>query len=215
MIPSASAAQLASLLESIAPRTVATGLRVIDDADVRALLPEELAAVANAVPVRRAEFASGRVLLRALIGTDRSIPVGPDRAPVLPPGVAASLAHDRDVVVAAVSRTPGVVLGIDVEPVTPLTPEVAELVLRADEAGIDAHLAFVLKEAAYKAWSRRGGRMLEHHEVRLTVDPRVFSAEVVDEGVRLDGSYVSGADKWLALVVADVPIGCRRDCSDL
>lgn len=197
--------ELAALLRSIAPAGVVTGVRCIDDHDLAHLLPEELAAVSSAVALRRREFASGRALLRELIGTDRAIPVGVDRAPMLPPGVAASLAHDRQVVVAAVTWSADIVLGIDVEPVDPLDADVAALVLRRDEAGIDAHLAFTLKEAAYKAWSRGGGRMLDHHDVRLTLDHGCFSAEVVDDGIQLVGRFARGDDRWIALVVAPRP----------
>lgn len=196
---------LDAALRSIAPDYVVTGSRRIDQADIELLLPSELASVARAVEKRRREFATGRVLLRALIGTQSAIPVGHDRAPVLPPGIAASLAHDHVHAVAAVTRAAGVALGVDVEPATPLAAHIAELVLRPDEGGVDAHLAFTLKEAAYKAWSRCGGRLLDHQEVRLTVDGDTFAAEVVDDGVRLEGRYVRADDRWVALVVAELP----------
>ena len=109
---------------------------------------------------RRHEFATGRALLRQLIGSDVAIPVGPDRAPVLPAGVRASLAHDHGLAVAAVTTDPRVrALGIDIEPVDPLPPDIATVVLRPDEVGLDAHHAFTMKEAAYKAWSRLGGAL--------------------------------------------------------
>ncbi|MBK8333258.1 MAG: hypothetical protein IPL07_12960 [Acidimicrobiaceae bacterium] len=53
-------------------------------------------------------------------------------------------------------------LGIDVEPTDPLAAEIGGVILRDDERAMDAHLAFALKEAAYKAWSTGGGRMLDH-----------------------------------------------------
>lgn len=189
-------------LRSIAPAGVTTGVRYIDAGDVVRLSPGEAAAVAGAMLTRRREFATGRVLLRTLIGTVQPILVGADRAPVLPCGVAASLAHDRLVAVAAVTRIPGLVLGIDIEPTTPLTADVAAIVLRPDEANVDAHLAFTLKEAAYKAWSRCGGRLLDHHEVRLTVAASEFTAEVLGEGMRIDGRYVRSDGRWIALAAA-------------
>ena len=97
-----------------------TRAREIRPADLDALLDVKLAAVSNAVSGRQHEFAGGRVLLRELLGITDAILVGPTRAPVLPPGVVGSLAHDRDVVIAAVSHDPGVTaLGIDVEPAGP------------------------------------------------------------------------------------------------
>jgi 4'-phosphopantetheinyl transferase EntD len=112
------------------------------------------------------------------------------------------LAHDWELVVAAVSADPGVLaIGIDVEPAAPLEPGVARLVLRPDEIGLDAHRAFTMKEAAYKAWSTLGGRMLDHHDVRLSVEGSEFQAEIVAHGVRYQGRSVIAAGRWIALVV--------------
>jgi 4'-phosphopantetheinyl transferase EntD len=188
-------------LRSIAPPDVDVGSRVIDDADLRLLLPAERAAIARAVPVRQREFATGRVLLRSLIGTTSAILVGHDRAPVLPVGVAGSLAHDRRCAIAAVTRRPGIVLGIDIEPVDALPPSTAAMVLRPDE-DVDAHLAFTLKEAAYKAWSRAGGGMLGHHDVRVALDGRAFVASVVGTDVTISGAYGRAGDRWVALAIA-------------
>ena len=87
---------------------VVTGARLIDGADLGLLHGSERSAVANAVAKRQHEFASGRALLRELLGVGDAILVGPTRAPLLPTGWVGSLAHDRAVVVAAVSRDPGV-----------------------------------------------------------------------------------------------------------
>jgi len=189
-------------LAALAPAGVRTGVRRIDPADVDLLAPIERAAVARAVAKRRREFATGRVLLRELLGSSDGIAVADGRAPVWPPGWSGSLAHDHEQAVAAVSDAPSVrALGIDVEPVTPLEADLARLILRPDEAGLDAHLAFSLKEAAYKAWSATGGRMLDHLDVRLTLDGDRFTALVVEDGVRLDGRSAVAAGRTLALVV--------------
>lgn len=189
-------------LASLAPDGVRTGWRHIDPGDVARLHPEERRAISRALPSRQAEFATGRVLLRELIGTTDPIGIGPDRAPVLPPGIAASLAHDHEVAVAAVARAQHVALGIDVEDTAALEAAVAELILRPDERGLDPHLAFTLKEAAYKAWSRLGGRLLDHQEVRLDVSAASFAAEVIGSGIRLEGRYARAGERWVALVTA-------------
>jgi 4'-phosphopantetheinyl transferase EntD len=187
----------------MAPADVDVGARRIDAADLKTLWPAEAAAVRAAVAKRRQEFASGRALLRQLLRLDAVILVGRDRAPVLPTGIVASLAHDATYVVAAVSAHPDVrALGIDIEPAVPLADDIAALVLRHDEDDLDAHLAFTLKEAAYKAWSASGGRLLDHQEVRLTVDVEEFSAEVIDDQTTFAGTYRQVADRWVALVVA-------------
>ncbi len=157
-----------------------------------------------AVPHRRREFASGRALLRDLIGRDVPIPAGSNRAPILPADVCGSLAHDEWLAVAAVgSRKLVRSIGIDIEPVHPLDDEIARVILHQQEAGLDAHLAFTLKEAAYKAWSGLGGRMLEPHEVRVSTAGTGFRAEVVPEGTALDGAFAMAAGRWLALVVVE------------
>jgi 4'-phosphopantetheinyl transferase EntD len=93
-------------------------------------------------------------------------------------------------------------IGIDLEPATPLDDSMARVILRDDEAGIDAHLAFTLKEAAYKAWSNAGGRLLEHHEVRIMLDGARFTAEVEGESTSLGGSFRRVAGWYVALVVS-------------
>ena len=97
------------------------------------------------------------------------------------------MAHDEVFAIAAVSDDPTVLaIGIDLEPATPLESDLAGLILRPDEDLLDAHLAFTLKEAAYKAWSTLGGRLLDHADVRLKVAPDTFRAEVVPDGVTSD-----------------------------
>jgi 4'-phosphopantetheinyl transferase EntD len=185
-------------LRALAPPHVAVGVRTIGDWPMFDVEREHVKAAA---PRRRLEFASGRALLRDLIGVDVPIPVGSDRAPVLPPGVCGSLAHDERFVVAAIgSRKEFRSIGVDVEPVDPLDHETAKAILRTDEAGLDAHLVFTLKEAAYKAWSGLGGRMLEHHDVRISTMESLFRAEVVTARVTLDGGFATAGGRWLALI---------------
>jgi 4'-phosphopantetheinyl transferase EntD len=196
------AATLAEALLAVAPPEVKVGHRRISADDVAHLWNVEAAHVRQAVALRQREFASGRALLRELVGRPVAIPVGANREPVMPSGITASLAHDREFVIAAVSAQPNVLaIGIDVEPATPLETEVADVVLRPDEVGIDAHQAFTMKEAAYKAWSALGGRMLDHHDVRLSVDGLAFRAEVIPDGTSFDGHSIAAADRWISLVV--------------
>jgi len=195
-------AEVDAALRSLAPTGVRVGSRVIDGRDDGRLFPIEAGAVERAVARRRREFASGRVLLRQLLGGEIPIPVRPNRAPGLPDGVTGSLAHDAGLAVAAVSFDPQITaLGIDVEPDVPLSADLAAMILRPDEAGLDAHLAFTLKEAVYKAWSTGGGELIDFAAVRLTLDRGAFSGEVVAAATRFDGRYASAAGRWLALVV--------------
>jgi 4'-phosphopantetheinyl transferase EntD len=188
------------VLRELAPPSTTVGSRWIDESDLERLHPGERSSVAGAVLARRREFAAGRVLLRRLLGTTETIPVGPSRRPVLPVGVQASLAHDDQLVVAVVTRDPSVrALGIDVEPSTVLPDELAALICRPDERVLDAHLAFTLKEAAYKAWSALGGELLEHHDVQLDVGEGCFTATVLRSGLEIGGRFGRAGDRWLAL----------------
>ena len=193
---------LEKALRTIAPSDIAVGVRRISAADVSSLFMLESAAVGRAVPSRQREFATGRALLRQLIGCDIPIPIADSRAPILPEGVKGSLAHDANFAVAAVTRDQTIrSLGIDLEPQDELSHEVAEIVLRKDERGIDAHLAFTLKEAVYKAWSGLGGELLEHHDVRLDIGASTFHAEVLPDRFHMDGVFASTPHHWVGLVV--------------
>lgn len=197
----AAISEAAVALAALAPPGVRTGVRAIGDADLASLHDSEHRAIGRAVEVRRREFATGRALLRALIGADCAIPVRPDRAPQLPSGTVGSLAHDRGIAVAAVADGRAFrAIGIDVEPTEPLSDELAQAILRPDEPAIDAHLAFVLKEAAYKAWSSLGGPMLDHHDLRLRVDGDSFDAEFVGRGRVISGRFGEAFGRYLALV---------------
>ena len=146
----------------------ASGVRRVSDLEDQ-LFAEELAAVAAASPQRRHQFATGRVLLREVIGHDGPIPMAADRRMVLPPGVVASLAHDDRIAVAVAASSSALVgLGVDVEPLADLDADEAALIIRPDDEVDDPLVAFVAKEAAYKAWSRPGRPILDHHDVRLT-----------------------------------------------
>ena len=193
-------------LRSLAPAWVRTGARAIDVSDLDGMWPGERATVAEAVIHRQAEFATGRALLRQLIGDNVEIRVGPDRRPHFPAGVTGTLAHDQEIAVAAITtRSSCRALGVDVEPITVFAADEARLILRPEERHLDAHLVFVLKEAVYKAWSSLGGGMLEHHEVAVDVDEtgRDFTAIVGSVSTRFAGRYLAVEDRYIALVVSD------------
>ncbi|MFN8020214.1 MAG: hypothetical protein U0Q03_01690 [Acidimicrobiales bacterium] len=190
-------------LRALAPSSVRVGARTIDAADEAGLHPDEAAIVAGAVAKRRREFATGRALLRSLLGTDGPVTVLATRAPAVPAGVVASLAHDDELAVAVVSTDPRVVaVGIDVEPEGAVDGEVAAVVLRPEEHGLDPTWVFVVKEAVYKAWSTTGGRMLGHDDVRVTPGAQGgFTAMVLDAHREFTGSSARVGGRVVALVV--------------
>ena len=197
------AADVERVLGELAPATVRIGAAPIDPADEARLHPDEAAIVASAVAKRRREFASGRALLRRLLGTDGPVTVLASRAPQVPAGVAASLAHDDEVVVAVVSTDASVAaLGVDVEPVGAVGDDVADAVRRDEERELDPTWVFVAKEAMYKAWSTGGGRFLRHDEVRVVPgEGGAFTATVVAEGREFIGRSAVAGGRVVALVV--------------
>ena len=188
-------------LGALAPPGVRVGCRAIDAADLDGLRAGERRAVERAVEARRREFASGRALLRALLGAGVELPVGPTRAPVPPAGWTVSLAHDRALVVAAASTDPAVrALGVDVEPDERLDPAEAALVVGPADRVDGALTAVVAKEAAYKAWSALGGRVVEPHDVVVRVGPDGALAARID-GRELHGRIDRAGGRVVALVV--------------
>ncbi len=193
--------QVDAMVAALAVDHVRIGWRPIDEAHMTSLTAAEAATVDRAVPRRQAEFATGRCLLRTLIGGDVEILRAPSGAPVLPAGSVGSLAHDHELVIAAVAPSDAVqAIGIDVEPVQELEARVAELVVRSDDIVPDALTAFVAKEAAYKAWSVLGGEMLEHHDVKVVVEGGRYRADLRGALV-VDGALGRAAGRVVAIVV--------------
>ncbi len=172
---------MADALAEIAPAGVTIGARRISLADWESLAPAERLLTESMRSARRAEFSTGRRLLHDLLGSDTPILIGDRGEPVVPPEVVASLAHDREYAIGAVAHRDAVdAIGIDLEPTAghPLTSDEAALILRPDDVVPSALAAFVMKEAAYKAWSISGGHLLEHHEMHIACADDAFVATV-------------------------------------
>ena len=175
-------------------------------ADVPAPLPPEDAALAGAVPSRRAEFAAGRaaarLALRSLGLAAGAIPSGPDRAPVWPRGVSGSISHAAGWAVAAV-RTGGP-LGVDIEAADAVTPDLWPVVCDDDELSalpVDdrAHAVtrvFSAKEAVFKAQYPLTGAVIGFDAVSVTLQEGGFTARfrrpagLIGQGHRMTGRSV-------------------------
>jgi 4'-phosphopantetheinyl transferase EntD len=174
--------QLPPGLRELLPTYVAVG--VMQVAELADSLPAgEAALIERAVPKRRREFATGRVLARALLGelgisTD-AIGQREDRTPLWPAGVVGSISHCHDLSLVAVGRIADGIrsLGVDVEPAEPLPINVrndvasaAELAF-ANSGAIAADLAlrrlFSAKEAAYKCIYPAVRQILEFHDLSV------------------------------------------------
>jgi 4'-phosphopantetheinyl transferase EntD len=207
----------AALARTLFGPGVAVAGRAIGDAPPP--WPEEAAALARPVPARRAEFAAGRAAARdamAALGLPPlAVPMGADRAPVWPPGLAGSITHADGIALAAVARSADIaLLGLDAEPDAPLPRELWDEVLRPEERaaaaaapdpGRAARLVFAAKEAAYKAQHPRSGRLLGFGALAVTLGPGAALAATFAEpappfrpGDRLDGRAARGAGLLLA-----------------
>lgn len=128
---------------------------------------------------RDSQFAAGRRLVAELVGGPHvDVPRGARGAPMWPTGVVGSITHTRRYAAVAVAASVDAVsIGIDAEPIMPLAAETiavvtnsAELVRITPACGELAGLvAFVAKEAVFKAWWPVHGRELDFSEVALSV----------------------------------------------
>jgi 4'-phosphopantetheinyl transferase EntD len=169
---------LQAALETLCCPGVLIGHRIISVGDEHALTPEEVPAFAASVlKVRRASGAA-RIVARELLArighAGRALPKARSGAPLWPPEIVGSLAHDSEIALAAVGLRRDIrALGIDIEPAEALPRELLEMVATPRERlylGTDHHagrLLFVAKEAVYKALHPIDNMFLEHHDVEI------------------------------------------------
>ncbi len=169
------------------------GVRIPELADAveklaEATLPDpERMATSTLFPARRRAWVGGRVALRraiVLLGLDVPAVLPDDRgAPVLPPGIVASISHKDRIAVALVAReTTEARIGVDVEnDVVPLSDisshvlasdEIAELrALDPDARAREVVLRFSAKESVYKALDPFVRRYVGFKEVSVSPLP--------------------------------------------
>jgi len=150
------------------------------------IYPEEFACIQRAVPKRRAEFATGRILARkafAAIGTP-SVVLLPKAsgATAWPPGIVGSISHTDGYCAVVVGRTPPLYsLGLDVETLHVLEASMTEFILTdreqswlQDQARELRNnlvlLIFSCKEAYYKCQHPISEGFLEFRDVELELD---------------------------------------------
>lgn len=169
---------LETALASLGPVGTLIGHRVITLGDEDALLPAEQIGFGASVQKVRRQSGAARILARDLLERlgirDVAIPRSESGAPIWPPGVVGSLAHDGSVAVAAIADARRfAALGIDVEPADPLPPGLVELVATPVERGryssavLHSRVLFVVKEAIYKALNPTDGVFLEFQDVEV------------------------------------------------
>lgn len=170
------------------------------------LFQAESAAIARAVPARRAEFTTVRLCARqglAELGLP-PVPLVPGKRGAItwPDGVSGSMTHCAGFRAAAVAYTKVTAsLGIDAEPNLPLPEGVLEVISRPREAAGLAELSryrpdvcwdrllFSAKESVFKTWYPLTGRELDFEEAELDFDPDAgtFSARLLVPGPEVAG----------------------------
>lgn len=178
-------AALADAVRAVLPSGLAIGWSD-PAAPAEPLWPAEV--LPGAVPKRLAEFAAGRAAARramASLGVNpQAIPAGSDRAPIWPAGVTGSISHSASACLAIVGRTGDWAgIGLDIEPATPLAPDLCASILRDEEiamlepgAGLDAKRIFCVKEAVYKAQYPQSRTLFGFDALSVELDRTTFVA---------------------------------------
>jgi 4'-phosphopantetheinyl transferase EntD len=154
------------------------GHRLIAPGDELALLPEELAPLAGSVDKVRRASGAARIVARDLMtrfgATQQPVIKSASGAPLWPPRLMGSLAHSRQVAVAALARRGDFAgIGIDVEPAEPIDADLVRIVATATERNsiaedlLQCRVLFAVKEAVYKSVNPLDGVFLEHHDVEV------------------------------------------------
>ncbi len=190
-------------LAALFPADVAVALCTLPAADPRDLWPAERPAVGGAVPARLAEFAAGRQAARTALSAlglpPVALPMGPDRAPVWPDGIAGSIAHAAGLAVAVARR--GAPLGVDVEHDSPmpddlwptLTSPEERAAFPPGEPGRQVRRVFAAKEALFKAQAQGARAMFGFDAVRVTLVEDGFDAQFLcDAGAFRTGDRMRG-----------------------
>jgi 4'-phosphopantetheinyl transferase EntD len=218
MIPPARVRRIEAAVSALFPQDVAVALCSLSAADPSDLWPEERAAVAGAVPHRQAEFAAGRQAARSALAAlghaPVALPMGPDRAPIWPAGIAGSISHASGLAVAVVRQ--GAPLGIDIEDDAPLPEDLWPTLTSPEERaafppgdiGRQVRRVFAAKEALFKAQAQGARAMFGFDAVRVTLAETGFDAQILwTAGAFRIGETVRGR---LALVEGLVLAGVAR-----
>lgn len=166
--------------------------------------PEERAAVERAVAKRKNEYFATRHLARSAL-EELAIPStailnNGDRSPRWPNGVVGSLSHTDSWCAVALTRPVTGIrsLGIDLERVGSVSPEIAQRILSerelSDSTNESASIRFSAKEAFYKAIYPLVRRYVGFSEVEIELGAREFVIRIVAEQLReeLQATRLSG-----------------------
>ncbi|TMQ65446.1 MAG: 4'-phosphopantetheinyl transferase superfamily protein [Candidatus Eisenbacteria bacterium] len=204
------------MIETLFPREVHTCCTT-EEPDPGLLYPEEAECVRGVVPLRRREFAQGRLCARRALAElgIRNFPLlmKQDRSPVWPEAIVGSLSHSGGYCAVALARKCIIGgLGLDVDTAESLEEELVPLICGASEIarledsreadrGLLAKLVFSAKESVFKCVYPLTGVFLDFHdcEIELQQGAGSFSATLTNprlpppwKGRRLRGRFARG-----------------------
>jgi 4'-phosphopantetheinyl transferase EntD len=185
---------LLEVLRRLLPAEITGAVVAVSDDD--SVHPVEARIIADAVAVRRREFAAGRRAARAALqawGRPNAGPLLPDDdlVPAWPPGIVGSISHAGEWAIAAVAAADRYAsVGIDLEHADDLPREIIGSVVHQSEwsAAVDEHDAlfarrvFCIKEAVYKCVFPIARVPFDFHDVELTLKGEHFSARITQAG---------------------------------
>ncbi|MCY2977446.1 MAG: 4'-phosphopantetheinyl transferase superfamily protein [Planctomycetota bacterium] len=173
------------MISTILPSEVSS-YEVHGEFESKPIWPEESVFIKGAVEKRAKEFATGRFCARSALSRlglpPGPIPVGPNREPQWPVGIAGSITHCKGYCSAAVARIGGIVsIGIDAEIDEPIPADVLSLISNPSEiAAINElsagthwdKLLFSAKESVFKALFPLTAQWLDFKDVCIVFAPR-------------------------------------------
>ena len=177
---------LGRALAALAPQGLLVGCRRIETGDAVHILPREGETIQSRMLSGRDASGAGRLiahrLLQQLGCEDVAILRGKAGEPTWPAGFVGSIAHDDTTAIAVVGRIETIrSVGVDIELATPLPLDLEPVVVTPRDRLEDcdpvlaSKIAFVIKEAAYKASFPLDGEVLGFDDI--TVD--VSAAEAI------------------------------------
>jgi 4'-phosphopantetheinyl transferase EntD len=173
------------MISTILPSDVSS-YEVHGEFESKPIWPEESVFIKGAVEKRVKEFATGRFCARIALSRlglpPGPIPVGPNREPQWPVGIAGSITHCKNYCSAAVARIGGIVsIGIDAEIDEPIPLDVLSLISNPSEIaainGLSAgthwdKLLFSAKESVFKALFPLTAQWLDFKDACIVFAPR-------------------------------------------
>lgn len=211
------ASPLRHLLARMAPPGVACSAGQIRDLPPSPY-PEEEEAVRDVAAARRREFRAGRFharqALARIAAPPQPIPRRPDRIPRWPEGCVGSISHSPSLCIAVAAKRGRLAgIGIDIEPLAPVSPRLASAILAPGEGGESCEYAllraFVAKEAVFKACGA-GQPDFRRIHVRWGAGEAAFVARIGADARPIAGAWGTSQGHIVAIAWSEAPLSSER-----